>query len=71
MVAERNVKNHDTGHCCSLAKISMVAELYPTYKLNFVGCSLAKISMVAELQVGFAILLTCCSLAKISMVAEQ
>ena len=34
---------------CSLAKISMVAELLPISLTSAAGCSLAKISMVAEL----------------------
>ena len=33
---------------CSLAKISMVAELYLFDDYGYDGCSLAKISMVAE-----------------------
>ena len=36
------------GRCCSLAKISMVAELRKEYARMDVSCSLAKISMVAE-----------------------
>ena len=35
-------------HCCSLAKISMVAELTHLMNKHHCGCSLAKISMVAE-----------------------
>ena len=35
-------------HRCSLAKISMVAELNHRTIIEIIGCSLAKISMVAE-----------------------
>ena len=35
-------------YSCSLAKISMVAELQIIVHLGFKRCSLAKISMVAE-----------------------
>ena len=57
--------------CCSLAKISMVAELNKMCDTPIQRCSLAKISMVAELvQVSFFTPI-CCSLAKISMVAER
>ena len=70
MVAELSPPRTFPSSCCSLAKISMVAELF-TFLIAFrFRCSLAKISMVAEqfsLQFKFA---NCCSLAKISMVAE-
>ena len=70
MVAE-HIRACSIGNgCCSLAKISMVAELVLQI-LNFIlGCSLAKISMVAELWICTTNRLYCCSLAKISMVAE-
>ena len=56
--------------CCSLAKISMVAEHDDLTKEREASCSLAKISMVAEPKQLEKLFLTCCSLAKISMVAE-
>ena len=50
MVAERTYKYVPSYDCCSLAKISMVAEhITPLAPLER-GCSLAKISMVAELR---------------------
>ena len=49
MVAERKHLFAKSISGCSLAKISMVAELVGTIKLISFGCSLAKISMVAEL----------------------
>ena len=49
MVAEPDNERSSFGYRCSLAKISMVAELYYTYMLQYTSCSLAKISMVAEL----------------------
>ena len=55
---------------CSLAKISMVAELQGMFLTYSICCSLAKISMVAELVLLCSIMLIGCSLAKISMVAE-
>ena len=70
MVAELKKAYRNAFMCCSLAKISMVAEpcLVGLYKLH--GCSLAKISMVAELSNALKYVCICCSLAKISMVAE-
>ena len=70
MVAELKVQEYLNIFCCSLAKISMVAE--PMKILSEVrgGCSLAKISMVAEPQAMKCITQSSCSLAKISMVAE-
>ena len=56
--------------CCSLAKISMVAEQTSKEANRKDGCSLAKISMVAEQFTKGKDLLIGCSLAKISMVAE-
>ena len=56
--------------CCSLAKISMVAERTHYKWQRCHGCSLAKISMVAELDYKRNVQLVGCSLAKISMVAE-
>ena len=55
---------------CSLAKISMVAELDISGLAPLYCCSLAKISMVAELIMVIISLVIRCSLAKISMVAE-
>ena len=48
MVAEQDNVFYRGLRCCSLAKISMVAEpeAVPGYRTNC--CSLAKISMVAE-----------------------
>ena len=70
MVAERCTSLTFVVMSCSLAKISMVAEL----NLDDIGanvcCSLAKISMVAEHKGDLAIARGSCSLAKISMVAE-
>ena len=56
---------------CSLAKISMVAELEGTWENIKRCCSLAKISMVAELIITALLVFMSCSLAKISMVAEH
>ena len=50
MVAERKTFIDVDGVGCSLAKISMVAELIPKEIINRISCSLAKISMVAEPQ---------------------
>ena len=50
MVAEQLIKVLVSLFCCSLAKISMVAELKKDVKSINHRCSLAKISMVAELQ---------------------
>ena len=49
MVAELVHPTLNNLHRCSLAKISMVAELGEIATAGDVGCSLAKISMVAEL----------------------
>ena len=50
MVAERGSMTSIVRESCSLAKISMVAELKErVYHAQF-SCSLAKISMVAELK---------------------
>ena len=49
MVAEHGDMFLVKANCCSLAKISMVAELYCWIVPYAEGCSLAKISMVAEL----------------------
>ena len=70
MVAERRIKGNRANSSCSLAKISMVAELYVVKLINGISCSLAKISMVAELSSLLRLYFSCCSLAKISMVAE-
>ena len=56
--------------CCSLAKISMVAEQRMLDLDEDTSCSLAKISMVAEQAILQQYYPTSCSLAKISMVAE-
>ena len=50
MVAELNGVFDNGTLCCSLAKISMVAEHLETLKRISISCSLAKISMVAEPQ---------------------
>ena len=50
MVAEHLYLGRGNGKSCSLAKISMVAELRIETRLRVYGCSLAKISMVAEPQ---------------------
>ena len=55
MVAELATMTLDLGAGCSLAKISMVAELLLKQEKQLTGCSLAKISMVAE-QVGITVL---------------
>ena len=70
MVAEHESANTPLRLRCSLAKISMVAELVEHAIITYVRCSLAKISMVAERMISYSFLLCCCSLAKISMVAE-
>ena len=71
MVAERVECKKKLDTCCSLAKISMVAELPPDDLMGIFRCSLAKISMVAEpVSLGKRIQRSC-SLAKISMVAER
>ena len=49
MVAEQDTEEHQKKDCCSLAKISMVAEPVLYSVVTFTSCSLAKISMVAEL----------------------
>ena len=48
MVAEHYFFNNFLLICCSLAKISMVAELKVGFFMQTRSCSLAKISMVAE-----------------------
>ena len=48
MVAEHKNMIVELKSSCSLAKISMVAELCYIVILMFFRCSLAKISMVAE-----------------------
>ena len=48
MVAEQRQSKEPMRFCCSLAKISMVAEHVDGVYLFGSGCSLAKISMVAE-----------------------
>ena len=50
MVAEPLLKMSLSEISCSLAKISMVAELKSANKESKESCSLAKISMVAEPQ---------------------
>ena len=70
MVAEHCMHTQELRHCCSLAKISMVAEQINVFINGLLRCSLAKISMVAEPDVDIIIFEECCSLAKISMVAE-
>ena len=70
MVAERVGRRRNNRRSCSLAKISMVAELSLLIFLSQQCCSLAKISMVAELGKAHEYEDKCCSLAKISMVAE-
>ena len=71
MVAERPTRVRSELVSCSLAKISMVAELEGTWENIKRCCSLAKISMVAELNIITVPITESCSLAKISMVAEQ
>ena len=70
MVAEHKDGILNARKCCSLAKISMVAELCIHYACFKDRCSLAKISMIAELPPVLSTLIVRCSLAKISMVAE-
>ena len=48
MVAEHDICCTARLYSCSLAKISMVAELKLVEKKQNLSCSLAKISMVAE-----------------------
>ena len=48
MVAELEGTWENIKRCCSLAKISMVAERAFGISARGAGCSLAKISMVAE-----------------------
>ena len=48
MVAERKMGYDRALAGCSLAKISMVAELVVEHSGTLSSCSLAKISMVAE-----------------------
>ena len=48
MVAEQSYISCIILKCCSLAKISMVAELENEFVDDDICCSLAKISMVAE-----------------------
>ena len=50
MVAEQETTTEACSDSCSLAKISMVAELVRRRKRTINSCSLAKISMVAEHQ---------------------
>ena len=71
MVAEQDSLRLFFVDCCSLAKISMVAEPVRRATSRPARCSLAKISMVAELLMNLIVCSICCSLAKISMVAEQ
>ena len=71
MVAERISNKHRPKVCCSLAKISMVAELDYLNTCMHDSCSLAKISMVAEQTFLKTEQAYSCSLAKISMVAER
>ena len=71
MVAEPAVIEATANLGCSLAKISMVAELWYRVCYCCLCCSLAKISMVAEQEHCFTIFSKGCSLAKISMVAER
>ena len=70
MVAEQHYPVRTIPLCCSLAKISMVAELLITPVICIKSCSLAKISMVAERMGSICNSIRSCSLAKISMVAE-
>ena len=70
MVAEQDIKRQYDVEGCSLAKISMVAELIRNTMKKDICCSLAKISMVAERIKISNVQQRCCSLAKISMVAE-
>ena len=70
MVAEQQADEFQKTDGCSLAKISMVAELVCHLMMIHVCCSLAKISMVAELYCALYCIWIGCSLAKISMVAE-
>ena len=70
MVAEPDDKQESVKASCSLAKISMVAELWVAFLVLIQSCSLAKISMVAEQSLLVWQTFYCCSLAKISMVAE-
>ena len=71
MVAELSSINLIKPICCSLAKISMVAEPLRACLKYLTSCSLAKISMVAEQTKDTTFIIVCCSLAKISMVAER
>ena len=71
MVAEHAPFLYTFHFCCSLAKISMVAELSVSSVESKLRCSLAKISMVAELYPDEWGCEVSCSLAKISMVAEH
>ena len=71
MVAERLRYHLLALGCCSLAKISMVAEPNCSSHSLSSSCSLAKISMVAEPAEQLEELSNSCSLAKISMVAER
>ena len=71
MVAEQVLPFFSTISRCSLAKISMVAELTLFSDFFKYCCSLAKISMVAEQKRVFLQKKESCSLAKISMVAER
>ena len=71
MVAEPKILIFCVSLGCSLAKISMVAELTHDSYMRRDSCSLAKISMVAEPSRETATDNLCCSLAKISMVAER
>ena len=71
MVAEPHIPPKKSPIRCSLAKISMVAELATMTMELGAGCSLAKISMVAERIILKSISVMRCSLAKISMVAER
>ena len=70
MVAEHKDYKKLIQHGCSLAKISMVAELIMPADSVKECCSLAKISMVAEPTRADVVAQNRCSLAKISMVAE-
>ena len=70
MVAEPATPADNYNDRCSLAKISMVAELELKSLVLLLRCSLAKISMVAERPQSVRLMETRCSLAKISMVAE-
>ena len=70
MVAEQDDLSFLSSIRCSLAKISMVAELKGNFGHDRTSCSLAKISMVAERPSKITTREISCSLAKISMVAE-